>query len=134
MEDIFKLNERKVGAPNSCFFNVVLEDYLPKAKISSKQQNSLQRKYGDGDENKQPPTVLTALNTSKANQFTPKIQQSRKPATNSLLVGITRFNEVMVETAQNCNKKKIINKEFEKATSLHQLNYIEVADETCFYI
>jgi hypothetical protein len=35
---------------------------------------------------------------------------------NSLLVGITRFNEVMVETAQNYNgRKKLVNKEFEKA-------------------
>ena len=80
----------------------------------------MQRKYGDGDENKQPLTIQATINIPKANQFTPNSHQSRKkPAMNSLLVGITRFNEVMVETAQNCNKKKLISKEFEKATQLH---------------
>ena len=30
MEDVFKLTERKVGSPNSCFFAVVLDGYVSK--------------------------------------------------------------------------------------------------------
>lgn len=123
MEDIFKLNERKVGAPNSCFFNVVLEGYLPKSKNSGKATQNLTRKYGDGDEANKNPGFSNTLNaanllkTSMAEHFAPRLSVTRKkPALNSLIVGITRFNEVMVETAQNCNKKKmVVQKEFEKA-------------------
>lgn len=67
-----------------------------------------------------------------------KDRNNKGASTNSLILGINRFNEILSETAQKGPQKssllKIKDGDYAAIAQLSELNYLDVVDEICCYI
>ena len=110
IEDIFKLTERRVGQSNSVFAKELWELQLAQNKRSNAKQSITQKlmgirksldEQGSGKNLKpqaKPEISKKASNLgflNKNNKQGSSRRLFKKAATNSLMLGIRRFNEIM---------------------------------------